>query len=460
MQRAYLKTLVTFWICLVALLTPVAMHTTAQAAPTDTGGALPLAQAGPYVISSGAVNVRGGPGTGFWILGTLSLNEIVPILGISPDGAWWLVNARFGEGWVSQGSVTAFNAVGVPVNDPGPIGTVTAGVLHVRFGAGEGAASLGQISRGQQVYVLARNANTSWYQIRWGFGTGWVAARYLAVTGAPAAVVDDGSGGMQSDIPLTADTPYVIVMATFLNIRSGPGINYSVLGQAFGAETLPVVGRTADSQWYQVETRFGTGWVHTAYVVARNEFGGAPITTGTAAGAEIVGPFGIINTGALHIRSGPGAQYSSLGTLAGGTQTRIVGRTTDWTWWLLETPIGTGWANAIYVLVRGDTSGVPHVAPGTAVPGSGGFDAGAAAAPQPVVSGPVAFIATGALNIRSGPNSTFPSIGTVAAGTRIPIIGQSPDRGWWYVESPFGNGYVSKLYVIAEGNTSGVPVVQ
>jgi hypothetical protein len=42
----------------------------------------------------------------------------------------------------------------------------------------------------------------------------------------------------------------------------------------------------------------------------------------------------------------------------------------------------------------------------------------------------------------------------------MPIIGQSPDRGWWYVESPYGNGYVSKLYVIAEGNTSGVPIVQ
>jgi uncharacterized protein YgiM (DUF1202 family) len=403
MQRAYFKAFVMFWLCLAALLSPVVLHTTALAAPTDTSSTLSLAQAGPYVLSSGAVNVRGGPGTGFWILGTLSLNEIVPILGISPDGAWWLINAFWRRLGIS-GKRDGIQRRRRPVNDPGPIGTVTAGVLHVRFGAGEGAASLGQISRGQQVYVLARNANTSWYQIRWGFGTGWVAARYLAVTGAPAAVVDDGSGGMESGVPLTADTPYVIVMATFLNIRTGPGINYAVLGQAFGSETLPVVGRTADSQWYQVETRFGTGWVFAAFVVTRNEFGGAPITTGTAAGAEIAGPFGIINTGALHIRSGPGAQYSSLGTLAGGTQTRIVGRTTDWTWWLLETPIGTGWANGIYVLVRGDTSAVPHVAPGTAVPGSGGFDAGNAA-PQPVVSGPVAFIATGALNIRSGPNS-------------------------------------------------------
>jgi N-acetylmuramoyl-L-alanine amidase len=232
-----------------------------------------------------------------------------------------------------------------------------------------------------------------------------------------------------------------------------------VLGAAYGGETLPIVGRTADSTWYQVETRYGTGWVSASFVVTRNEYGGTPVTTGTVtAETPVTGPIGIINTGALNIRSGPGVQYSSIGTLAGGTQTRIVGRTADWSWWLLDTPVGTGWANAIYIIVRGDTSSVPYVPPGSSAAASPG--APEATAPEAVVSGPVAFVATGALNIRSGPNSTFPSLGSVTAGTRMPIIGQSPDRGWWYVESPYGNGYVSKLYVIAEGNTSGVPVVQ
>ncbi|HEX3049869.1 MAG TPA: SH3 domain-containing protein [Aggregatilineaceae bacterium] len=68
-------------------------------------------------------------------------------------------------------------------------------------------------------------------------------------------------------------------------------------------------------------------------------------------------------------------------------------------------------------------------------------------------------MSTGALHIRSGPNSAFSSIGTVYAGTRLPILGQSADRGWWYVLSDFGTGWVTKLYTLTYGDTSAIPVV-
>jgi N-acetylmuramoyl-L-alanine amidase len=274
------------------------------------------------------------------------------------------------------------------------------------------------------------------------------------VVGAPPTVsTNDGQGG---GIPLTSEAPIAVVRAAYLNVRSGPGPNYAVLGAVGLGDRLAIVGRTDDRSWYQVETPFGTGWVYAPYVSAQNEYGGAPITTASAAEAAVTGPIGIVNTGALHIRSGPGVQYSSLGTLAGGTETQIIGRTADWSWWLLDTPVGTGWANAIYIIARGDISSVPYVAPGTAVQASPGVAGGTA--PEPAMTGPVAFVATGALNIRSGPNNTFPSLGSVLAGTRMPIVGQSKDRGWWLVESPYGNGWVSKLYVLVNGDASGVPV--
>jgi uncharacterized protein YraI len=274
----------------------------------------------------------------------------------------------------------------------------------------------------------------------------------LTITGTPP--VTDQSGG--AAIPLTSDAPYVVVLATYLNVRTGPGPNYSILGVVLGGISLPIVGRSADNSWYQVETVYGTGWVYAGYVATRNEFGASPVTTGSAADAPVTGPVGVVNAGSLNIRTGPGAQYSVVGTLAGGTETQIVGRTMDWTWWLLDTPAGTGWANAMYIIARGDITNVPHIVPGTTVEASPG-QAGAEA-PAPVTTGPMAFVSTGALNIRSGPNSSFSSLGSVYAGTRMPIVGQSADRGWWLVESPVGRGWVSKLYVIAEGDTSGVPV--
>jgi len=449
MQRTYLKPLTALLICL-ALVLPVWGSSTALAGTSSIDYSL-LNQTGPYATAKGAVYVRSGPGTGFFALGVLQQGEIVPILAVSPDGGWWYVNTRFGEGWVSNVAVTAANTAGVPVRDPGPSATVTGNVsVNVRNGPGPNAGLLGQIGLGTQVQVIGRNAEGTWLQVRWANGTGWVSAQYVTTAGVPTVV--------QEAVPQTANTPYVIVLATYLNVRTGPGINYASLGRVFGGDVLVIVGRSADNTWYQVETVYGTGWVSASYVAPRNEFGGAPVTTGTAAGAEITGPTAIINTGAVHLRSGPGPQYTSLGTLAGGSQGRIIGRSADWSWWLIESSIGNGWVSSLYVIARGDTASVPYVTPGGAATPTDGQGGGEA--PAPAVTGPMAFVATGALNIRSGPNSAFSSLGSVSAGTRMPIIGQSPDRGWWQVSSPFGNGWISKRYARTEGDVSNIPVTQ
>jgi uncharacterized protein YgiM (DUF1202 family) len=474
MQRAYFRT---FMIILVCLIVPVSGS--ALAAPNIPTHDAAFSQTGPYAVSSGAVYVRGGPGTGFWILGTLSLNEIVPILYVSPDNAWWYISAPFGEGWVANISVTAYNTAAVQPYDPGPIGTVTAGTLNVRYGPGPTAASLGHIGLGDQVYILAQNATGGWYQIRWAFGVGWASAQYITTSAGAVVPVDgqggfagegaaDGQGGFAGgDIPVTTDSPYAIVMATYLNVRSGPGPNFAILGQVYGSQQLPIIGRNNDSSWYQVSTVYGPGWVYAGYVVTRNEFGASPVTSSTAGAAEVVGPIGIVNTGALYVRTGPGPQYTSMGTLAGGTEAQIIGHNADWTWWLMDTSFGPGWVYGVYVLVRGDPGTVPYVAPGSGTAtglgeGQGGFagDLGEGAAPAAVLAEPVAVVTTGAMHIRSGPNSSFPSLGVVYGGTRMTIKGQSPDHGWWYVDSAFGLGYVSKLYVLTDGNTSNVPVVQ
>ncbi len=456
MQRAYFKTLSIILVCLTLLISGTAWATTTS--PNDAALA---GQTGPYAVSSGAVNVRGGPGTGFWIIGNLALNEIVPIQFVSPDYGWWYITTPFGEGWVANLGVTAYNTAGVPVYDPGPIGVVTAGALHVRYGAGANAVSLGRLGMGEQVFVLGQNATGEWLQIRWAYGVGWVTSRYVSLNGIVGFV--DGQGGQfnestPANLAVTADSPYVIVNVTYLNVRTGPGINYAVVGQVYAGDALAIVGRNTDSSWYEVDTTVGRGWVYAGYVVTRNEFGGTTVTSNAVGDAQVTGPIGVINTGALNARTGPGPQYTTAFVLSGGTEAQIVGRNADWSWWLLDTPWGSGWVYAIYVLVRGDTSSVPYVAPNTTVAPSSGV--AGAQAPEAVVALPVAVVSTGALHIRSGPNNVFPSIGVVYGGDRMNIEGQSLDRGWWYVASPYGYGYVSKLYVITNGDTSTVPVVQ
>jgi hypothetical protein len=71
--------------------------------------------------------------------------------------------------------------------------------------------------------------------------------------------------------PTSPPSPYVIVAANTLNIRSGPGTVYPVIGQALKNQILEAVGR--HNNWWQI--RFpGTlntfGWVSDAYVIAQN----------------------------------------------------------------------------------------------------------------------------------------------------------------------------------------------
>lgn len=51
-----------------------------------------------------------------------------------------------------------------------------------------------------------------------------------------------------------------------VNIRSGPGTSYTVMGQISGNSTAPVVGRLSDSSWYQINPNGLIGWISASVV--------------------------------------------------------------------------------------------------------------------------------------------------------------------------------------------------
>ncbi len=72
-----------------------------------------------------------------------------------------------------------------------------------------------------------------------------------------------------SPTPSPTATPegvYGIVQSQRLNVRTGPGLNYEVIGQLQGGETIFPVGANADFTWLVVPFRGATGWV-AAYLV-------------------------------------------------------------------------------------------------------------------------------------------------------------------------------------------------
>ena len=67
----------------------------------------------------------------------------------------------------------------------------------------------------------------------------------------------------------------------------------------------------------------------------------------------------IVDTGALNIRSGDGAEFTIRGQVAGGTFGEVIARNTASTWWLVDFGGVRGWVNAEFLIFRGDLTDTP-----------------------------------------------------------------------------------------------------
>ena len=128
----------------------------------------------------------------------------------------------------------------------------------------------------------------------------------------------------------------------FLNVRSGPGIQYAVLRLVRRGATFPVIGRNANTTWYQitVDAVAGTkGWVSAPYLTVTNPQN-LPVVN------DVVTPYSanatLVRNAALHVTP-DGNQGIVPQELAAGTTVRVVGRNAAATWFEITTDNGNRW---------------------------------------------------------------------------------------------------------------------
>jgi len=66
----------------------------------------------------------------------------------------------------------------------------------------------------------------------------------------------------------TPATPYLIVDTPQLNLRTGPGTTYPIIGVAHTGARFSVIGKDHSNQWWQIVDNGTPAWVHGYYVVA------------------------------------------------------------------------------------------------------------------------------------------------------------------------------------------------
>jgi uncharacterized protein YgiM (DUF1202 family) len=331
------------------------------------------------LINVEAVNIRTQPLDSAPTLGTLYRDPTndYSIVGEARDakGVEWLALdvADVGVGWIEAPKIQTRLS-----RASGTVVVIVAEVVALTDAPGGGSTNLPILTGGTEAFLVGISRDSNFVQLQLGGGeTGWVPFNAVTTrTGTPSDLVDPKllpAPGSQPTTPggvnptpqpvvgpqkFGLDTPHIVVNTGFLNIRSGPGAQYTIVATVPGGTELLVLGIASDKVWYLVEGPFGRGWVNNEFVIFRGVMQNVPIiknATGVAAS-----PTAVIN-GTVTLYAAPGTNFGSIATVSGPLEVQVVARTNDFQWVQVSTTFGFGWLPASQVTLRGDSSLIPIV---------------------------------------------------------------------------------------------------
>lgn len=98
-----------------------------------------------------------------------------------------------------------------------------------------------------------------------------------APTAAPAQPT--AAPAQPTAAPTAAAGPSVVPTGDFVNVRSGPGTTYNLLGQVNAGQSAPVRGKSADGAWWQITFGNGVGWVFGQLVTFKGDANAVPVAS-------------------------------------------------------------------------------------------------------------------------------------------------------------------------------------
>jgi uncharacterized protein YraI len=239
-----------------------------------------------------------GPGTNYVVYGAFLGSATAIAVGISQDGYWYAISvpvAPGGTGWVSATYVLPQDTSGLAVLPAPPVpatvdlvppaeGDPQATTLvqtYVRTGPADTYPAYGIAETGKTARVLGKSEDGLWVTVRLdpkniGTGYGWAAVAYLQVSNIESVPVVAAPEPAAPVTPATppADAPTATAV-DYVNLRSGPGTNYLIIGTVAPGATGEVTGKSEDGLWWQVKvpTSYyyeGFAWVSTDWVYTAN----------------------------------------------------------------------------------------------------------------------------------------------------------------------------------------------
>lgn len=172
--------------------------------------------------------------------------------------------------------------------------------------------------------------------------------------------------------PAPTVAPVEGTTTTQVNVRGEPSTASPALEILGPFVKVQIVGVDPGGNWYQILFEpgpEGKGWVTAAYIQTASE----PEVPVIGAGAGGTGAGSAVALQQINVRSGPGTDFNSLGTVNAQDVVTLTGKNADGTWLQIEFaagPEGRGWVNAAFVQVSGDAD-LPIITEAGQVVGTG-----------------------------------------------------------------------------------------
>ena len=242
-----------------------------------------VASAETRMYATRAVNVRSGPSTSYYILGSLEQNEMVMATGRVYDGWYEIQWGSYGYAYVA-GNYLSYSKYEPGYNPnyncyPSNRGVTlkvcpdcgdtyySTTALNVRRGPSTKYSIVGSLNRGQKCTVVGKSGN--WYKLLTADGSdAYASAKYLKLYAR-----QNGSTPSTPSTPSYPSGNYGTYYATTgLNVRQGPSTKYRVVYTLDRGEAVTFTGQTS-GKWISVKTRTGVqGYCSSLYLTQKGSY--------------------------------------------------------------------------------------------------------------------------------------------------------------------------------------------
>ncbi|MCU5654862.1 SH3 domain-containing protein [Bacillus mycoides] len=229
---------------------------------------------GNYTVNVSSLRVRTGPSTSHPTVGSVKQGQVVQVVGEVQD--WFKINyagqtAYLSKDYVTKGgsneNVTQGN--NQEQNNNGTVQTggtyvVNATSLRVRTGPAAYHSVIGGVLNGTTLNVVG--SENGWFKVNYQGKTGYVSSEFVKFVKGGTATPEQPK---QPDQGAIGD---YYINASALNVRSGEGTNYRIIGALPQGQKVQVISE--NSGWSKINYNGQTGYIGTRYL-SKTPVGGA-----------------------------------------------------------------------------------------------------------------------------------------------------------------------------------------